>query len=116
ECLSVPLRSTGIESAELGYSQMPATGTRLLVSILQHRQDVTRRIFEPRDHWAFVSVNAFLIGLDFAFVFLEAHAQIVQFVNGRFDIVHDEVENRKTRRGVIWFGIDKHTLATQVHI
>ena len=88
----------------------------LLLPVLQHGQDVSRGIFEPRDHWAFVSVNAFLIGLDFAFVFLEAYAQIIQFVDGLFDIVHDEIENRKTRRRVIWFGIEKYPLVAQPHI
>ena len=52
----------------------------LLLPVLHHRQDVARGIFEPRDHWALISVDAFLIGLNVAFVFLEAYADSLSLV------------------------------------
>src|SRR5690349_24769788 len=88
----------------------------LLIPILNHGQDVARRVFEPGDHWASIPMNTLFIRLDFTFVFLEADAQIREFINGCFNIFHDKVQNRETCGSVTGFGIDKYTLATQVHI
>ena len=61
-------------------------------------------------------MNTLFIGLDFALIFLKAHSCFLKLIHGRFDIVHDKVENREGCRTVIGFGINKYALAADVYI
>src|SRR2546423_9090892 len=49
-------------------------GLDVLVIGLQHRQDTSRRVFEPRAGWTTIMMDAFFVGLNLAFVLFELHA------------------------------------------
>ena len=46
----------------------------LVLVVLQHRQNISRRIFEPRDRGTALAVNSLPIRFYFAFILLKAHA------------------------------------------
>jgi hypothetical protein len=64
---------------------------------LQNRQNVSRRILEPRDLWSGVSTeDASLVGLDVGHVVMfELHAESFKLIDGPFDIVYGKIENRE---------------------
>ena len=61
-------------------------------------------------------MDAFFVGLNFAFVLFELHAQFFQLVHSFFNVIDDEVENSKTCGRMIRLRIDEQMLVTQMYI
>src|SRR5437870_10071098 len=66
------------------------------LAFLKHRQDVARRVLEPGDVRSPGPVNALLVlaSLGQAVVPFQPHSPADQFVDGRVDVVHLEVQDR----------------------
>jgi ABC-type transport system involved in multi-copper enzyme maturation permease subunit len=69
----------------------------LFQSLLDDRQDVARRVLEPRDVRAAAAVDAPLVLL-YAVVALEAHAALREFVHRCLDVTDREVQDGERRR------------------
>jgi len=79
--------------------------------LLEHGQDVAGWVFEPGDVRPCSAENAALVVVGVV-VALEVHAARGQFVDGRVDVVHLEVQDRVGSRRVVGLGIDQRVAAT----
>ncbi len=80
--------------------------------VLQHGQNIARRIFEPGDLGASVPVNAFFIRPHLPFVFLKTYTGFHQLVDGSLNIIHEKIEHRKSRGLMVRFGINEYVGVT----
>src|ERR1041385_2286491 len=79
--------------ADKRQSESAFIRVNLRLLLFKYRQDISRRIFEPRDRRAVRTArDATLVSLDVGqVVMLEIESQRVEFVNCCFDVVHGKV-------------------------
>ena len=69
--------------------------------------------FEPRDRWTVSSHDSFLVRLEVGqIVLLKADTALFQFLDGKIDIFHREIEDSERRWNVVGLGINDHVVTT----
>src|SRR5689334_13620455 len=78
------------------------------LTIFKYRQNISRRIFKPRDRSRSVwtTSDAAFISLDVGhIVVFESHTHAGELVHCCFDIVHTKIQDGERGRGMVRFGI-----------
>src|SRR5437763_828239 len=67
-------------------STITARMARDALTLLQHGQNISGRIFEPGDRRAAVVEDSFVVRFDLTVVVLKAHAFLLQLIDGLVDV------------------------------
>src|SRR5882762_8122591 len=86
----------------------------MFLLLFEHGQDIPGWIFEPRDRWASVAVNSFLVCFDLSdVVMLENYTRLSEAVDRLLDIVNLKIEDRERGGLMAGLGIYEHVAATR---